>query len=146
MIFFCRWYSLICYWHTKRMRYCYADNVTLHKHLCKCFYQSLLGTTRPSHVQRLDHRNSTINTLFGADLGAERGRIRFIVTSFAVQFVTQKLVTPGFRLHPGAANQRWIMAHMLAVVAGKYRQPIPILILLKGNDFLFHFFTCAPSP
>jgi hypothetical protein len=71
---------------------------------------------------------------------------RFIVTSFAVQFVTQKLVTTGFSLHPGAANQRWIMAHMLAVAAGKYRQPIPILTLLKRNDFLFHFFTCAPSP
>lgn len=48
------------------------------------------------------------------------------------------LPAPFFRQDPRPAHQRRLMTHMLAVTAGKIRDPIAALILVIADDGLVH--------
>ncbi len=66
-------------------------------------------------------------------------RILLFVTMLAVQHGPQKVLPPAFCEHPGAAGQRRIVPHMLAMAAGQIGHPITHLIFMKANYLLLHF-------
>ena len=48
--------------------------------------------------------------------------------------MAQETPPPGWRQHPGPADQRRVVAHVLPVAAGEYGAPVPYLILLNASE------------
>ena len=72
--------------------------------------------------------------------------MRRLVALFAVQDHAEMLRAPFFGRHPGAAEKRRMVSHMLPVTAGQIGNPMAFFILVIADDGLVHVVACMLVP